>query len=342
MATARSFFEAVSFDDYDEQVYTVERESRFQCRRYKSLGPSKARTAAREVIPDPNQPPYGAILVAPIDLSAKAVSAFRSEALSRGASEAHVWGRSAIEDQLFVGDNDHLLFAYFGISIRARRRSQLANLREIISPKRKLVTALGWGDSVALRRLDHNAPSLLVRDAEDSSYWVVTGENDPTGPAAPWQLVAASELHPAALIVITKTYLGRRLSDETWDVLPETAETPGDLARDLRFQEELTDPPSPSRFELSESIDDDERMTIQEIRVIPYVRILEVDRHGDSAFPCPHVFCEFSSEFGPYTPQVFYVGVNRWGASYLLKDDQRGALFAPGWREAAARDNQTT
>jgi len=68
-----------------------------------------------------------------------------------------------LQDMLFQPKNDHILFAYFGISLQIRRRSMRTELRSKLTLKRKLVKEIGAlrGDSFA---------TALIRDPSDDDY----------------------------------------------------------------------------------------------------------------------------------------------------------------------------
>ena len=50
--------------------------------------------------------------------------------------EVYVWGKAELEDMLFQPKNDHLLFAYFGVSLAIRRRSLRTEIRSKLSMKK--------------------------------------------------------------------------------------------------------------------------------------------------------------------------------------------------------------
>jgi hypothetical protein len=67
---------------------------------------------------------------------------FRQEATNRGVVETHLRTKARLKDLLFRPENDHLLFAYLGISLIIKRRSQLQPVSGLIATKRKLLRAL--------------------------------------------------------------------------------------------------------------------------------------------------------------------------------------------------------
>jgi len=117
---------------------TVERTWIFQCKREKALPPNRVRSAVAESLPAGAPPPHGFVLAAACDVSKKARDIFRAEMVHRGVEEFHIWARGELEDQLFQPKNDGLLFAYFGLSLQPRRRSQVTVLRSGITLKKQL------------------------------------------------------------------------------------------------------------------------------------------------------------------------------------------------------------
>ena len=80
-------------------------------------------TYLEEMIPSGAIVPHGVILAAPCDFSKKARDVFRDELRRKGVHEFHLWGKADIEDLLYRPKNDHLLYAYFGISLQGERPS---------------------------------------------------------------------------------------------------------------------------------------------------------------------------------------------------------------------------
>lgn len=79
---------------------------------------------------------------------------------NNNVSEFQIWSVSDIETMLLQPKNDHLLFAFFGISLQIRKRSLATELRARIAMKRKIVRVL---------KNSLHAPFLL-RDPEADNY----------------------------------------------------------------------------------------------------------------------------------------------------------------------------
>ena len=132
------FADVAEGDDEDERPWTVERFWTIQCKREKSVHPADIRKIVKEAIPEGGEAPYGFILAAACDFSKKSRDTFIIELRDRGVEEFYLWGKADLEDMLFLPKNDHLLFAYFGISLQIRRRSMRAEIRSRLATMRSI------------------------------------------------------------------------------------------------------------------------------------------------------------------------------------------------------------
>jgi hypothetical protein len=94
-----------------------------QCKREKPITPKRISEYLEEMIPSGATVPHGVILAAPCDFSKKARDSFKDVLRRRGVREFYLWGKGDIEDLLYRPQNDHLLYAYFGISLQGERPS---------------------------------------------------------------------------------------------------------------------------------------------------------------------------------------------------------------------------
>jgi hypothetical protein len=128
-----------------------------QCKREKVFGPAKARAVAATALAGASEPPFGFVLAAPCDLSKRTRDTLAADLRGAGVRQVFAWGRGDLEDMLFQPENDHLLFAYFGVSIQIRRRSHVTELRSRLAKKREVYRAVGG--------LDHRGSTpVLLRD----------------------------------------------------------------------------------------------------------------------------------------------------------------------------------
>jgi hypothetical protein len=125
-----------------------------QCKREKTIGPQKLVDDLDDIAELAGL--YGIVFAAASDFSKLARDRFREKAREMGFNEAHLWGKAEIEDQLFQPKNDHLLFAYFGISLQTRRRSLRTEVRAKLATKRKALRVL----NLAFRNSGSEAESL--------------------------------------------------------------------------------------------------------------------------------------------------------------------------------------
>lgn len=94
-----------------------------QCKREKSITPKKLAVYVEKMLPPGATVPHGVILAAPCDFSKRARDVFNDELRRRGVRERHLWGKADIEDFLYRPEHDHLLHAYFGISLQVETPS---------------------------------------------------------------------------------------------------------------------------------------------------------------------------------------------------------------------------
>jgi Restriction endonuclease len=144
-------------NDDAEDTATV-RQWLIQCKREKTIPPSKLKGYLAELPDVQSEGLYGIIFVAACDFSKAARDVFYGETRERGFMEVKLWGKAELEDQLFQPKNDHLLFAYFGISLQVRQRTLKTTVRARLSTKRQ-----------AKKTLTLLTP-VLIRDASDERY----------------------------------------------------------------------------------------------------------------------------------------------------------------------------
>src|SRR5690554_2099819 len=154
-------------NDQEEEILVEDRLWVFQCKRYQRIYPKMMRQIVAEAVPDEDNPPYGLVVVAACDVSKAALDALRMEARSRNVQEFEFWGKARVEDMLFQPRFDHLLFAYFGVSLTTRRRSRLTAIRRELSIKRKLLRTLTNDNDI---RDDIPWKTVLVRDVDNEHY----------------------------------------------------------------------------------------------------------------------------------------------------------------------------
>lgn len=159
-------------EDAEDTAYPAPEADRLwliQCKREKSISPSRLLGHLNAISPDSIRGLHGILFVAACDFSKKTRDVFSSWCRDKGISEAYIWGKGELEDLLFQPKNDGILFAYFGISLQISRSRHKTSINHEISIKRKL------------RRLDKERGShmiMLLRDPTDDRYPWVNSQKD--------------------------------------------------------------------------------------------------------------------------------------------------------------------
>jgi len=271
----------------DSDPHHEERSWFIQCKREKSIAPKKATRVAKEAVP--GAPPFGLVLAAACDFSLRARTAFRDEALRRGVIEVHVWGKAEIEDMLFAPENDHLLFAYFGLSLQARRRSLRTVVSTRLTTKKRLVKALG-------PLLNPSAHAVLVRDAAARDYPLPT-DPDAFEKAPRWRYFRPTAHHrPDHIALIVEEELA--FADPNtghWDAIIDSATAiPAypKLFGGPDVQTLHTPAHENARRYWTTHLPEWKRAYRRKLGFVHYDRVLLVDEIGDAVHEPPHILLE--------------------------------------------------
>jgi Restriction endonuclease len=262
-----------------------------QCKREKSLGPTKVQTIIGDGV-NAGNPPYGYILAAPTHFSKATHDKFREELRKRGVMEFYLWGAGELEDMLYQPKNDHILFGFFGISLVARRRSKTTAIRSSVTAKNKLLRILGE---------DPSSRSVLLRDINDEHYpyksEYVDFEQRPR-----WKMFDAVEFHPLGLIVqVWERYAYFDKKKGEWDYteavdLAVPVDSPDRDRRDRKDEDK--------RLAVQgfwEQLPRASRVTLNTYGLVKFNSMDFIDEKGDSAHRCPHIFVDFQGERGPFS-----------------------------------------
>jgi len=290
-------------DDTIKDVLPIEKLWIIQCKREKSIGPTKIKSIISKSLSSLDSPPFGFMLVAACDFSKKTRDEFRKQMLELGIQEFYVWGKADIEDLLFMPKNDHLLFAYFGISIQIRRRSIKTKVRSRLTLKKKLVKVLG-----GFKNKKYNP--ILIRDPKNNQYPFInkSAEFLKNPPWRYWYLDSHNPPDHLAFIV-NKFYAYANWENKEWDLLKnfDTAipNNPNlfDLSRDAFDPEHKHEI---YRVYSERHIPEQNRAWAMTIRFIHYDRILAIDELGDSLNDGPHLLVDYTSENDPFEPNWYY------------------------------------
>lgn len=267
-----------------------------QCKREKAITPAKLEKYIADLPQGSLEQIHGLLFVAACDFSKTARDRFADAARAQGFSEARLWGRAELEDQLFQPKNDHLLFAYCGFSLQTRKRSVRTQVRSNLATKK------------ALRAVWHPNSHVLLRDAADERYPFKDAETgDPLADRGRWKVFDARELRYDGASVCVQRFLAFIDSDgEHWDYAegmndarvgygnPWKSGTDEDAAtREKGFRQEA--------WKIWDELPQENKAWLEVLRVVPYDRIVAIDADGDEFCDSPHIYY-VSPDGEPFAP----------------------------------------
>lgn len=263
-----------------------------QCKREKTIGPEKIKGILKHFISEGGEVPYGYVLAAACDFSLKTRREAGDILRQHKVQEMYLWGKGELEDMLFQPKNDHLLFAYFGISLQVRRRSMRTELRSKLTLKRKLAKELGGLQGTHYK-------SVLVRDPRDETYpFFESAEEFIKRP--PWMYFEfQSHEPPDHLSFITgKFYAYVNWDTEEWDIIEEDAANLAIVSHPqiwgLGYN--AFDPQNRSHIARAwweMHVPEENRGFAIKMESIEYERILVCDELGDRYHEGPHLLVEY-------------------------------------------------
>ena len=251
-----------------------------QCKRESRMGPADVKRVVGSF--ESEEPVYGYILVAPTNFSKKSYDTFRSEIRKKGITEYQLWGRAELEDKLLMPRNDHLLFAFFGLSLTTRKKTRTTEARFRVNNKNKIIRIFGDG---------HNSvhSSVLLRDIEDDDY-PYEDEYNNFDLQPRWEEVIAYQIHPGGLLVHIHQYYGYvNFNRGVFDYIRNV-----DLLQKApRFDQR----PNQDEHELRERAEDywnhlplDNQVHVEINGIIRWQEMLLIDDKGDALNEFPHIY----------------------------------------------------
>lgn len=271
-----------------------DREWLIQCKREKSIGPAKLAKILDEIGEETLGKLYGLVFACSCDLSKNSRDILREMCRDAGLAEYHVWSRGELEDMLFQPKNDGLLFAYFGISLKIRRRSLKTEIRGRLAIKRKVQRAFGGG-----RYLQEQ---VLLRDPNADRYPFFSKGVDRK--EHHWLARTVTKHHARGVIVEWMKYSAYLAEDGIhWDAADACNNAPG-LHNDPWHDEDAL----PRQIVLDEfcekNIDQECRGTLTVTGLLYFEDIIELDQEGDVAFEHPHIYVSFENGCPPFRSYV--------------------------------------
>jgi len=265
-----------------------------QCKRERAIGPKKIKGILDNLAA--LEPPYGYILVAPVNFSKKSYDVFRENLRAMGVVEFYLWGKPELEDMLSLPKNDHVLFTFFGISFSVRKKSKTSEIKFQVNNKNKLLRILNDGE-----QSQNLHKSILIRDIKDEEYPWSEAYKD-FGEFPRWVEHVTFGFHPRGLLFhVRKYYAFIDTKTKTFDFTEAV-----DLIRRHRDMEDRDE----IKFETREKVLDfwkhlprENQAEFHVERMIPYSNILVVDEKGDIKNNFPHLYVDFNNIDGPFTSQ---------------------------------------
>ncbi len=246
-----------------------------QCKRERTIGPAKLIAYLHDIPSGDVKTLHGIIFVACADFSKRARDEFRRWCVEHGIAEFHLWGKAELEDALFQPKNDGLLFAYFGLSLTIRRRSEQARLRAQTTIKRKLNKAI------------EKAHHLLFRDVADEKYPYMPEDDEAFG----WWVYSRPKLTFRGLEVLTRSYFAFIDDDGThWDYANAYNDGQVHEWADPWRGRERGGEQRQRLYEFWNALPTQNQAWLEVWGVMPFHSVIEVDDLGDDISEHPHIF----------------------------------------------------
>lgn len=270
-------------------------------------------------------PPYGYMIIAACNFSKTTRDTFRSEMHSRGIQEFFLWGKGELEDMLYLPKNDHLLFAYFGISLQIRRRSLKTRVSAALTLKRKLVKVLGDIQNNCLE-------PVLIRDPRQIDYPKI-GDVGEFIKKPRWQYFAFAGHQPVdhVAFIVKRSFAYVDFNSNEWDAALSYSDQPTYKSIHGIPEEMFREYDTRSQYSSfwNEQIPEVNRAWFKVIRTIPYDRILAIDDIGDIYNEPPHLLVEFRPDGDPFEPgsHPWIEGVGSYRPGIRPEKDKRVKFF---------------
>ena len=260
-----------------------------QCKRERAIGPTKLAAYLDDIRLGEGERLYGIVFTAACDFSKAARDKFRQRCDALGIQEWHLWGKTELEDKLLRPENDGLLFAYFGVSLTIRRRSQRADLRARLVMKRKANRVL---------EVVHNA-HVLLRSPDAIGYpYSKLIPDFATRP--PWLVRPYRGLrHDGVLICLYRHFAYLSDDGSSWDAAMAVNEAIGH-PHDDPWNKDRHDALRQEAWNAWNALPESNRAWFEVLGIIPFEEIIDIDELGDEYVRAPHIYVPFSGNGGPF------------------------------------------
>jgi hypothetical protein len=330
--------EALSSDPADEGEPAEERSSLdtgtddrlwlIQCKRERAIGPKALVAYLDDTVLGPDEKLHGLVFTAACDFSKKARNDFAAKCREMAIEEWHLWGKAELEDRLFRPENDHLLFAYFGVSLTIRRRAQRADLRARLAIKRKAHRMLQ----------EHANASLLLRSPDATGYPYVDDvaafQKNPLWMVRPYRGMS----HEGLKFCLQRYFAYLSDDGKAWDAALAVDDARNHAHEDPWLGDDRHDETRQAVYEFWSNIPKPNQAWLEVVGIVPFDDILEIDDLGDEYVETPHLHVPFASERGdPFKTDFAVVEtIGSWERRSLHpndKSDGRVAYFPAAFRD---------
>lgn len=248
-----------------------------QCKREKQITPKKIKEYLDPIL-EKNKI-YGLIFIAACNFSEKVRQVFREICIKHKVKGFHLLGKSELEDLLFLPKNDHLLFAYFGISLTIHRRSLKTNINAKLSTKRKADELLSGREFLP----------VLLRDPNAGNYPYNTTS---PGSKNQWELYnyMRADASGGLYFLIGEYFAYYDKASDQWDYLEQYANKKIQRSHRIRNTEDKK-----LLEELWNQQEEDTKAYFVLLGFISYESIIAIDERGDDVHDMPHIYVEFNN-----------------------------------------------
>ena len=273
-------------DEEEERPGMIERLWTIQCKREKSVHPADIKKIIKDAIPEGGQAPYGFILAAACDFSKKSRDTFILELRDRGVEEFYLWGKADLEDMLFLPKNDHLLFAYFGISLQIRRRAVRTEIRSRLATM-KSIRKIFEDDKHSIY-----SPGAFI----DATIAAPNSVHEIHSLVDDRKIVfcKVADYLPGSLLVLVAQYHAYADDERIkWDaILAENVIAANNQMIPWSLREPNGGKRSVNSWAEMEKVEKGNRAWLKVYKFIEYERIVAVDKEGHSWLEGPHLYVE--------------------------------------------------
>ena len=273
------------------------------------------------------------------NFSKKSIDAFHDWCSTKGIQEFHLWGHAAIEDFLYQPKNDHLLFAYFGLSHSIGHQKVSSSIRRVVSLKRKLKTLLPEA---------FPGTQIVLRDVTDDRYPDTQGQGLLAGGFLWLPCYAKGIAQQGLRVLIRQHWAYYDYKRDVWDfasginlAIPEPRKNPW---YDAQVDEDC-EIRSKRENDLSQFWSKLPTLGQQRVSLfahIDYDDIIEIDDVGDDLLEgVPTIFVNFGNYEPPFSDrcQIAYHAIDDYTSEVPFRGTGHVRLFPDRFRDVEWEHN---